>query len=57
MHSALIVRRGGGHEVNDEATAPITFLANPPAPAYISAREVGAGRCLANPVRSGRKQP
>ena len=25
--------------------------------AYIPLREVGAGECLANPVRSGRKQP
>ena len=32
-------------------------LANPPRPAYISPREVGAGERLANPVRSGRKQP
>jgi len=24
---------------------------------YITGREVGAGKCLANPVRSGRKQP
>jgi glycine/D-amino acid oxidase-like deaminating enzyme len=29
----------------------------PPARAYMTAREVGAGRRLANPVRSGRKQP
>ena len=32
-------------------------LANPCNPAYIDAREVGAGERLANPVRSGRKQP
>ena len=32
-------------------------LANPRARGYIDAREVGAGRHLANPVRSGRKQP
>ena len=32
-------------------------LANPRARAYIDVREVGAGRHLANPVRSGRKQP
>ncbi len=32
-------------------------LANPRAHAYIWDREVGAGRHLANPVRSGRKQP
>jgi len=32
-------------------------LANPPHGAYVSPREVGAGRHLANPVRSGRKQP
>ncbi|MET4102299.1 2',3'-cyclic-nucleotide 2'-phosphodiesterase/3'-nucleotidase [Roseovarius sp. MBR-78] len=32
-------------------------LAYPRADAYMTAREVGAGRHLANPVRSGRKQP
>jgi len=32
-------------------------LANPHAEGYIPHREVGAGRHLANPVRSGRKQP
>ena len=32
-------------------------LANPSHPAYVSHREVGAGERLANPVRSGRKQP
>ena len=35
-------------------TAP---LANRPRSAYMPRREVGAGRHLANPVRSGRKQP
>ncbi len=32
-------------------------LANPSRAAYLSPREVGAGERLANPVRSGRKQP
>ena len=32
-------------------------LANPRATAYTITREVGAGKRLANPVRSGRKQP
>ena len=36
---------------------PPHALANPAAETYIPSREVGAGRHLANPVRSGRKQP
>ena len=36
---------------------PPVWLANLAARAYIPRREVGAGRRLANPVRSGRKQP
>ena len=35
----------------------IPALANPEYGAYVDIREVGAGRHLANPVRSGRKQP
>lgn len=38
-----------------EADSPT--LAKPAADAYMRDREVGAGRHLANPVRSGRKQP
>ena len=34
-----------------------TSLANPDPDHYVTPREVGAGRHLANPVRSGRKQP
>lgn len=34
-----------------------TSLANPDPDDYVAPREVGAGRHLANPVRSGRKQP
>ena len=34
-----------------------TSLANPDPDDYVTSREVGAGRHLANPVRSGRKQP
>ena len=43
----------------DEASPRLamSFLANLLAPSYITPREVGAGRRLANPVRSGRKQP
>ena len=33
------------------------LLAIPGTPAYVCFREVGAGKLLANPVRSGRKQP
>ena len=32
-------------------------VANPAQDDYVSLREVGAGERLANPVRSGRKQP
>ena len=32
-------------------------VANPMLKDYLTRREVGAGRRLANPVRSGRKQP
>jgi len=37
--------------------AQSTSLANPDPEDYVTPREVGAGRHLANPVRSGRKQP
>ena len=39
------------------ASAPDQSLANPEEPTYVKRREVGAGERLANPVRSGRKQP
>ena len=42
--------------VSPKATRPIRLAKALPA-AYIHRREVGAGRRLANPVRSGRKQP
>jgi len=51
----------GNDGFGDHSTATETRhkrgLAIRPSPHYVVRREVGAGRHLANPVRSGRKQP